>query len=346
MLLIMLSISRVANQMPTSGATFSVGRNNYAGEKDMGKKKAVREIFLFTGVALAVVLIIGARHIGLQGVTDLLNPLANLSKDRPMVLTAGIQPMVIWKKITVATLIQPTLPSTNPPAEVAQEEIKTALEPVVIEVVPENTAALPQEQEPDPVAIEVVPENQATLPLEQEIVATVAPVSVEQSETKTPSDKKIAIPATPPPPLPYSLQLCSCRAVESAQNSLADYKNKGLDAYLVKVRLDGDGGTWWRVFTGQYKTLDDALAAKKTFGLSDAIAKKTPFANLIGEYASLAQTHTEQERLSALGVSSYVLESPNNAFRLFVGAYTRKTQAQRQAHELESMGWISQSVVR
>ena len=325
MLLIMLSISRVANQMPTSGAIFSVGRNNHAGEKDMGKKKAVREIFLFTGVALAVVLIIGARHIGLQGVTDLLNPLANLSKDRPMVLTAGIQPMVIWKKITVAALIQPTLPSTNPPAEVAQKEIKTALEPVVIEIVPRNRPPCPRNRQ---------------------IVATVAPVSVEQSETKTPSDKEIAVPATPPPPLPYSLQLCSCRAVESAQHSLADFKNKGLDAYLVKVRLDGDGGTWWRVFTGQYKTLDDALAAKKTLGLSDAIAKKTPFANLIGEYASLAQTRTEQERLSALGVSSYVLESPNNVFRLFVGAYTRKTQAQRQAHELESMGLISQSVVR
>jgi cell division septation protein DedD len=310
--------------MSASGAIFRVGRNDNAGEKDMDKKKAIGDIFLFTGVALAVVLIIGARHIGFQGVTDLLNPLVNLTKDRPMVLAAGIQPMVIWKKIQQSSLFQPNLPLSSPPAE----------------------AALDNENKPAAVVIEMATKTPATSPQERAIVATVAPAPIEQNETKAPSDKEIAVPANLPPPLPYSLQLCSCRAVESAQHSLADFKSEGLDVYLVKVRLAGDHGTWWRVYTGQYQTLDEALTAKKNLGLSDAIAKKTPFANLIGEYTSLDQTRTEQDRLMTLGFSPYVLTDPDNVFRLFVGAYTRKTQAERQAHELESMGLISQSVVR
>ncbi len=55
------------------------------------------------------------------------------------------------------------------------------------------------------------------------------------------------------------------------------------------------------------------MGAKENLGLSDAIAKKTPFANLIGEYASEAQARTEQERLTALGFSSYVLTDHDNA---------------------------------
>ena len=47
-----------------------------------------------------------------------------------------------------------------------------------------------------------------------------------------------------------------------------------------------------------------------------------------------------------LGLSPYVLEDADNVFRLFVGAYTRKTQAEQQTLELKSMGLISQAVAR
>ena len=46
------------------------------------------------------------------------------------------------------------------------------------------------------------------------------------------------------------------------------------------------------------------------------------------------------------GNSKLTIEDPDNAFRLFVGAYTRKTQAEKQALELQSLGLISQAVAR
>ncbi len=290
----------------------------------MDKNKAIKQIFLFAGVVLALVLIIGARHIGLKGISDLLNPLRSFNSNRAIVVAAGIQPMVIWKKIEETGLFRPKPPLT-PPSAVTETDTKSTPETVIIEAKTENP---------------VVPSK------EPQVVAAVTPEYNVPKMQQTASVQEIAVPVAPPPPLPYSLQLCSCRAVESAQHSLAGFKKKGLDVYLVKVTLYGDGGTWWRVYTGQYATLDETLAAKKDLGLSDAIAKKTPFANLIGEYTSGDQTRAEQERLTVLGLFPYVLEDTDNVFRLFVGAYTRKTQAEQQALELESMGLISQAVAR
>ena len=290
----------------------------------MDKNKAIRQIFLFAGVVLALVLIIGARHIGLKGLSDLLNPLRSFNSDRPMVVAAGIQPMVIWKKIEETGLFRPKPPLTSPSAA-AKTGTRSTTETVIIEAKAENP---------------VVPSEE---PL---IVASVAPEPTAPQMPQPPSSvQDIAVPFPPSPPLPYSLQLCSCRAVESAQHSLAGFKEKGLDVYLVKVTLDG-GGTWWRVYTGQYETLDDALAAKKSLELSDAIAKKTPFASLIGEYTSADKARIEQERLVGLGLSPYVLKDNDTLYRVFVGAYTRKSQVEKQALELETMGLISQSVFR
>ena len=218
----------------------------------MDKNKAIKQIFLFTGVVLALVLIIGARHIGLKGISDLLNPLRSFNSNRPMVMTAGIQPMVIWKKIEETGLFRPKPPLT-PPSAVTETDTKSTPETVIIEVKTENP---------------VVPSE------EPQIVAAVTPEHNIPKMQQTASIQEIAVPVTPPPPLPYSLQLCSCRAVESAQYSLAGFKKKGLDVYLVKVTLDGDGGTWWRVYTGQYATLDETLAAKKDLGLSMPLPRK------------------------------------------------------------------------
>ena len=65
----------------------------------MTKKKPIKQVILFVGLMLVIVLIFGGRHFGIKGISDLLNPLRSSDKTRPEVLVAGIQPMVIWKKI-------------------------------------------------------------------------------------------------------------------------------------------------------------------------------------------------------------------------------------------------------
>ena len=343
----------------------------------MTKKKPIKQIFLFVGLMLVLVLIFGGRHFGIKGISDLLNPLRSSDKTRPEVLAAGIQPMVIWKKIQKNALTQPSLLSTNLNAG-SESVLKPAAETVNLSE-PDSTSehfsesimemAVESSVKPEPESVietvdepiraketvntiktptsAVAKENMAikAAPVSNETVK-VAAVEIESIEPQSPSTLETVHPQNPPSPLPYTLQLSSCRNLKSAQNSMNDYRKSDLDVYLAKIQLSGEGGTWWRVFTGQYQTLDEALDKKRELGLSEAIVKKTPYANLIGEYSSMDELRIEQERITALGLSSYVNETPNDTYRLLVGAYTRKAQAEKQVLELKSMGLISQAVTR
>ena len=343
----------------------------------MTKKKPIKQVFLFVGLMLVLVLIFGGRHFGIKGISDLLNPLRSSDKSRPEVLAAGIQPMVIWKKIHKSALTQPSLLSTNlnagadsvlkPDPEIIDvseniKESESTSESIIGKasdppVKPETeslieTAAVPLtvkatestiETTTSAVAIENVLEKPASISQETVTIASVEP---ESTKPQTSSTLKTSLAQNSPPPLPYTLQLSSCRTLKNAQNSMKDYGKNNIDVYLVKVQINEQSGKWWRVFTGQYQTLEDALDKKRSLGLADAIVKKTPYANLIGEYTSMDELRTQQERIAALGLSSYVNETPNKTYRLLIGAYTRKVQAEQQALELKSVGLMSQSISR
>jgi septal ring-binding cell division protein DamX len=148
------------------------------------------------------------------------------------------------------------------------------------------------------------------------------------------------------PSLPYSLQLSSCRSLKNAQNAAADFRKMGLDPFIVNVYLKNHGGSWWRVLFGQYSSMEDALQAKKDLKLSDAIVKRTRFANLIRDYETQELTIEMKSRLETLGFSAYTVEYGDRDHRLFVGAFTRKSQAEEQALELQTKGIMCRVVDR
>jgi cell division septation protein DedD len=149
-----------------------------------------------------------------------------------------------------------------------------------------------------------------------------------------------------PPTLPYSLQLSSCRSLENARNAAADFRKRGLDPFIVNVYLKNHGGSWWRVLSGQYSSVEEALSAKNELKLSDAIVKRTRFANLIRKYETRELMIEMKNRLENLGFSAYSVEDPNRGHRLFVGAFTRKSQAEKQALELQTKGIVCRVVAR
>ena len=148
------------------------------------------------------------------------------------------------------------------------------------------------------------------------------------------------------PSLPYSLQLSSCRSLENAQNAAAEYRKKGLDPFIVNVYLKNHGGSWWRVLSGQYSSVKEALQAKKELKLSDAIVKRTRFANLIRDYETRELTIEMRNRLKTIGISAYTVEYADHGYRLLVGAFTRKSQAEEQALELQAKGIMCRVVDR
>ncbi|MEN8692068.1 MAG: SPOR domain-containing protein [Desulfobacterales bacterium] len=170
---------------------------------------------------------------------------------------------------------------------------------------------------------------------------------LQKREAPTPisASKSVTI-SKQTPSLPYSLQLSSCRSLENARNAAADFRKRGLDPFIVNVYLKNHGGSWWRVLSGQYSSVEEALLAKNELKLSDAIVKRTRFANLIREYETRELTIEMKNRLETLGFSAYSVEYGNHGYRVFVGAFTRKSQAEKQALELQTKGIMCRVVAR
>lgn len=169
----------------------------------------------------------------------------------------------------------------------------------------------------------------------------------QERKVSTPisASKSVAI-SRQTPSLPYSLQLSSCRSLKNAQNAAADFRKMGLDPFIVNVYLKNHGGYWWRVLFGQYGSLEEALQAKKDLKLLDAIAKRTRFANHIRDYESQELTSEMKSRLEAIGFSAYTVKYGDRDYRLFVGAFTRKSQAEEQALALQTKGIMCRVVDR
>jgi len=170
---------------------------------------------------------------------------------------------------------------------------------------------------------------------------------LQEREAPTPilASKSVTI-SKQTPSLPYSLQVSSCRSQENARNAAADFRKKGLDPFIVNVYLKNHGGSWWRVLSGQYSSVEEALRAKKELKLSDAIVKRTRFANLIREFKTRELTIEMKNRLETLGFSAYTIEYANHGYRVFVGAFTRKSQAEKQALALQTKGIMCRVVDR
>ena len=146
--------------------------------------------------------------------------------------------------------------------------------------------------------------------------------------------------------LPYSLQLSSCRSLKNARNAAADFRKKGLEPYLVNVNLRSRPGSWWRVMCGQYPSVEAARRARESLQLTQAIVKRTRFANLIGDYPDKDALLEVKNRLEAGGVSAYTVEDAAAGFRLYVGAFTRRHQAAEQAIDLRAGGLTCRVVLR
>ena len=126
---------------------------------------------------------------------------------------------------------------------------------------------------------------------------------------------------------------------------MSDFRKKGLLTYLVEINL-GDMGNWWRIYVGSYATAAEAQHIKAKFGISHAVVEKTPYACLVGDYASESDIQTAFEKLKQSGFYPYVIQKDKNHFLLYVGAYKNKNEAESLHRELQDKSFKSQIVTR
>ncbi|RPJ00426.1 MAG: SPOR domain-containing protein, partial [Deltaproteobacteria bacterium] len=116
--------------------------------------------------------------------------------------------------------------------------------------------------------------------------------------------------------------------------------------YLVKADL-GDMGTLWRVYIGFYATEAEARKVKSGHSkLASATVQKTDFACQVGEFSNETDSLNMFKRLRQAGYFPYAIQLERNRFRLFLGAYEKKAEAEDLQRELQKKGIQSQVVRR
>jgi len=159
---------------------------------------------------------------------------------------------------------------------------------------------------------------------------------------KTGSDGEASISKSRP--VPYSLYLGSFRTRKRAEKAISLYSEKGLSPYWAEVELSK--GIWYRVFTGHFEDSEQAENFRQEHGLTEAIAKKVQYANLIGIYTPSDELEEKTLLLKDLGYSPYLIEDHVGKSRLFVGAFSTKQPAEKLQYVLKSNGIRSQVVKR
>jgi cell division septation protein DedD len=119
----------------------------------------------------------------------------------------------------------------------------------------------------------------------------------------------------------------------------------GLTPYLVKADL-GDLGTLWRIYIGFYSTEEEAKKIKATYKLANATVQKTEYACQISEFSNETDGMAMFERLKQSGYFPYAIQKGRNLFRLYLGAYEKRSEAEALQQELQKKGVKSQVVKR
>jgi len=260
-------------------------------------------------------------------------------------------------------------PSGNQPRQTQMAAFGTTNHPVIVKkkIPPRPETAVQQSDLPQPLSVlkDVIAKNTSES-VEQNKLDANSAVEKDKAPILQPDDRRPAKESTPesvPPAavskttesqaepisvkpkshLPYSILLSSCRLPQSARKIVSDYQKVGLAPYVVKVEFE-NGDVWLRVLAGNYPTRNEALKVKKIHHLSDAIVKKTPYANLVGSFSSEDEVKDSLKRLKALGYSPYVLKRAENKFQVVVGAFITTEGAEKQKSELQSKG-VSNKII-
>lgn len=144
---------------------------------------------------------------------------------------------------------------------------------------------------------------------------------------------------------PHSLRLASFRSQEATDQAVVRYRQKGLPAFSMLVR-GTDRDTFGLIHMGLYDSYASADRAKAELNLAEAVVKKTPWANLVGVYASMVEAEAQADRLVEAGFSPYLVKPPDDTVRVLAGAFSSHEGAEAQGERLAQSGFHSAVVER
>ena len=149
-----------------------------------------------------------------------------------------------------------------------------------------------------------------------------------------------------PAQYPFSVYLGAYMTLERARTAVSIYEREyGIPSHWVKVDL-GEKGTWYRVFTGHFRTEQEAAAFIRQKELKEGEVKHTKFSTLIGVYSEPGKAEQAVRRLLDAGYSSYFVPISGGGVGLYSGAFYTLAGARKQHGDLASKGIESRVVER
>ena len=145
---------------------------------------------------------------------------------------------------------------------------------------------------------------------------------------------------------PYTLQLACYNSEEVAREETMPFKQSGLAPFIVKSFSQRTNETLWVIYSGYYSTAEDAKRDIKRYQLSEALSARTPYAVLIGTFASAEEMSGVMTRLEQFKYSFYTIPEGASVLSLFAGAFTTRTGAEQLNLQLQADGIKSKVVLR
>jgi len=157
----------------------------------------------------------------------------------------------------------------------------------------------------------------------------------------------ISAPNPPPPPVhyPYSLMTGSFKTLQRVNKAISFLREQGLVPWWSQVDL-GKKGIWFGVCVGHFETAKEAKEFRESSGLKASKIVRTAYTNKIGDFTSKEEIEQKLTSLRKAGYSPYVIEAPQEVYRLFIGGYVTKEGAEEMARILNQVGIDNEVVLR
>ncbi len=165
-----------------------------------------------------------------------------------------------------------------------------------------------------------------------------------KAEAETETDK--GIPEENTVLYPFTLRLASYRTREDALRGLVWFQGRELSPCLIRIDRGGKG-IWWSIYAGHYSTREEAVSAKESLHLPEAIVKEMPYANFAGLFSNSAETEDVSRRIeSVAGYRPYSITESNGSIRLFAGSFVSRESAEQLNTLLKNNGIRTEVVKR
>lgn len=146
-------------------------------------------------------------------------------------------------------------------------------------------------------------------------------------------------------PSPFALQLGSFKSLESVVRAVSFYKKRQVEAHWHELHV-GAKGYWYRLFTGQFGTKEEAEKFKEDYGLVQSIVLFAPWAVLVGQANSPEFLDHIRSVLRDNQYDTYVEKSGDGSHRVFAGIFIKRERAEKLAQVINDLGIAAKVIQR